>query len=102
MQKRLRIGGRPEAHAGRFELGAQLLVVVDLAVEGDDDVAVRTRQNGSRLGASSSAHHWLAMSPVTALFPISRELAALDLGVCHSSSNATASRVNGPSPSEIN
>ena len=49
VQKRLRIGGRAEARAGSLEFCAQRLVVVDLAVEGDDNIAVHTRH---RLGCA--------------------------------------------------
>ncbi len=49
VQQRFGIGGRAEAHALGLEFGAQRPVIVDLAVEGDDDVAVGA---GHRLGGA--------------------------------------------------
>ena len=40
VQQHLGVGGRAEARATRLELGAQLVVVVDAAVEGDGEAEV--------------------------------------------------------------
>ncbi len=42
VQERLCVGGRTEAHAVVFEFRAQLRIVVDLAVEHDDETVVFT------------------------------------------------------------
>src|ERR1700677_2525906 len=42
MQQHLRVGGRAEAGAVRLELGTELRIIVDLAIEYDDETAVFT------------------------------------------------------------
>ena len=51
MQERLRVGGRAEARAVGLEVHAQLRIVVNLAVEHDDETAVFTcHRLGSTVG----------------------------------------------------
>src|ERR1700733_10908641 len=47
MQEHLRVGGRAEAGAVRLEFGTELRIIVDLAIDCDDEPAV-------------FAGHWLA------------------------------------------
>src|ERR1700691_2549074 len=42
MQEHLGVGGRAEAGAVRLEFGAELRIIVDLAIEYDDETAVFT------------------------------------------------------------